>query len=115
MGGLGSIDLGLNHYHWASFFSSVNRTVIGPNLGLLAHCSKANLLTPGYGEGKYGIHCRAACKENGLLLCSKNPNKEKKEKRSSCHGTAETNPTRNHEVVGLIPGLAQWVKDLELP
>ena len=21
-----------------------------------------------------------------------------------------TNPTRNHEVVGLIPGLAQWVK-----
>ena len=23
-----------------------------------------------------------------------------------------TNPTRNHEGVGLIPGLAQWVKDL---
>ena len=22
-----------------------------------------------------------------------------------------TNPTRNHEVVGLVPGLAQWVKD----
>ena len=22
-----------------------------------------------------------------------------------------TNPTRNREVVGLIPGLAQWVKD----
>ena len=21
------------------------------------------------------------------------------------------NPTRNHEAVGLIPGLAQWVKD----
>ena len=29
-------------------------------------------------------------------------------------GSAETNPTRNHEVVDLIPGLLQWVKDLAL-
>ena len=34
---------------------------------------------------------------------------------SSCHGTAETNPTKNHEVAGPIPGLAHWVEDPALP
>ena len=39
---------------------------------------------------------------------------DKDPKMSSRRGTSETNPTRNHEVSGLIPGLAQWVKDLVL-
>ena len=30
---------------------------------------------------------------------------------SSCHGSAVTNLTRIHEDTGLVPGLAQWVKD----
>ena len=33
------------------------------------------------------------------------------EKVSSHCGSVVTNTTSNHEDVGLIPGLAQWVKD----
>ena len=32
-------------------------------------------------------------------------------KRSFHCGATEMNPTRNHEVAGLSPGLGQWAKD----
>ena len=38
----------------------------------------------------------------------------KNKNKSSHHGAEEMNPTRNNEVLGSIPGLAQWVKDLAL-
>ena len=31
-------------------------------------CSKASLLTPGCGEGKYSVGCRVPSKENGKLV-----------------------------------------------
>ena len=34
---------------------------------------------------------------------------------SSHCGSMETNLTKNHEVAGSIPALAQWVKELALP
>ena len=34
---------------------------------------------------------------------------------SSRRGPTEMNLTRNHEVLGSIPGLMKWVKNLELP
>ena len=36
---------------------------------------------------------------------------KKKQLKSSCCGAALKNPTRNHEVVGSILGLAQWVNE----
>ena len=54
----------------------------------------------------------------------KNKNKNKKHKQTNKNKEIDRgvpvmaqwliNPTRNHEVAGLIPGLVQWVKDLAL-
>ena len=54
----------------------------------------------------------AAKKEKGREGGRKEGRRKKKKKKwSSPHGAAEKCPTRNHEVVGSIPGLTQWVKD----
>ena len=49
------------------------------------------------------------------LLCLMHFSKKKKKAQtwSSCCGSAETNPTRNRDVAGSIPGLTQWVKHPE--
>ena len=39
----------------------------------------------------------------------------KKVTEEFCCGTVEMNPTSVHEGAGLIPGLAQWVRNLALP
>ena len=52
------------------------------------------------------------CDKKGLK--TKAVKKEKEHCWSSLCGAVEMNPTRNHEVAGSIPGIAQWVKDLAL-
>ena len=53
----------------------------------------------------------------GHLYCPGTAENEYKECMlwSSRRGAGEPNPTMNHEVVGLIPGLTQWVRDPVLP
>ena len=44
-----------------------------------------------------------------LYMESKKNEYNKTETGSSCHGTAETNLTRKHEVASSIPALTQWL------
>ena len=67
----------------------------------------------------YTLHIYSLNRKSALWRCSVGQpwmwTRNKREWGSSRHGAAETNPTRNHEVAGSIPGLAHRVKDLALP
>ena len=60
--------------------------------------------------------CTYSLQPNKVRVIGLVPNPDRNLYSGSYHsGTAEMNLTRNRKIAGLIPGLAQWVKDLALP
>ena len=66
-------------------------------------------------SSKLTEHCKPAIMEKNKNHHLKKKNKKKNYNGSFCRGALEANPIGSHEVSGLIPGLAQCVKDPVLP
>ena len=74
-------------------------------------CNEIHLLKNRYSQKKERAFNAAGSVSSGPEFYEYEAHIELNE-RSSHHGTAEMNLTRNREAVGSIPGLTQWVKDL---
>ena len=63
----------------------------------------------------FSLRLITTCLKSSFSLTSLVKLSKKRVRQSSRCSTTETNLARNHEVLGSLPGLAQWVKHLVLP
>ena len=90
-------------YHTISYATTTGQYPISPHLD---YSSSFLTVLPDFILASLLPSLKTAARGVFLKICKS---------QSSHHGSAETNLTSIHEDTGLIPGLAQWVKDQVLP